>query len=361
MRILHIITSLCTGGAEKLMVDLLPKLRDLGNDVELLLFDGDRTEFMTILESKEIKIHVVRVGGSVYDPRTIFYLRKIIKGFDIVHTHNTSPQFYTAIANCLYFGSSLKLVTTEHNTINRRRDIPFFKLFDQWMYSHYAKIICISDQAEINLRRYLNNKTTQICTIYNGIDFSRFSYPINSFENANFPKKRVIVTMVAAFREQKDQNTLIRAISMLPQNYTLQLVGTGDKGLVEKSKNLVRALNLSDRVYFRGMRCDIPEILHTSDIIVLSSHYEGLSLSCLEGMASGKPFIASDVEGIHEIVNGYGLLFPHEDAKALSDIIIKLSKEIDFASQVAINCQKRAKHFDINIMAQKYADIYQHI
>ena len=45
MKILHVITSLRTGGAEKLMVDLLPRLRNLGNDLELLIFDGTRTPF----------------------------------------------------------------------------------------------------------------------------------------------------------------------------------------------------------------------------------------------------------------------------------------------------------------------------
>ena len=50
MKMLHVITSLHTGGAEKLMVDLLPRLRTLGNDVELLLFDGTRTPFYDELE-----------------------------------------------------------------------------------------------------------------------------------------------------------------------------------------------------------------------------------------------------------------------------------------------------------------------
>ena len=56
MKILHIITSLQTGGAEKLMVDLLPRLRDMGNEVELLLFDGTRTAFYDELESFGINI-----------------------------------------------------------------------------------------------------------------------------------------------------------------------------------------------------------------------------------------------------------------------------------------------------------------
>ena len=54
MKILHVITSLRTGGAEHLMVDLLPRLRGLGNEVELLVFDGTRTAFYDELENREL-------------------------------------------------------------------------------------------------------------------------------------------------------------------------------------------------------------------------------------------------------------------------------------------------------------------
>ena len=47
----------------------------------------------------------------------------------------------------------------------------------------------------------------------------------------------------------------------------------------------------------------------------MSSHWEGLSLSNVEGMSAHKPFIASDVNGLREVTKGYGILFPHEDAK----------------------------------------------
>ena len=359
MKILHVITSLRTGGAEKLMVGLLPKLRDLGNEVELLLFDGVDTPFCQQLEKSNIKIHVIRIGGSVYDPRNILYLRKIVNNYQIIHTHNTSPQLYAALAKSLTPKSDTLLVTTEHNTTNRRRDNILFKPIDKWMYRQYAKVICISEQAEINLRRYLNDDSSKICTIYNGINFARFSESSNPSLNRH--DSHIVVTMVAAFRKQKDQATLIRAISLLPKSIHLQLVGDGDGELIDNCKSLVRQLNVSDRVSFMGMRTDVSEILHSSDIVVLSSHYEGLSLSSLEGMASGKPFVASDVDGLREIVNGYGLLFPHEDAKSLADIILKLSEDQAYAEEIASRCQARARQFDITVMAQKYNEVYREL
>lgn len=349
--VLHVITSLRTGGAEKLMVDLLPRLKEMNEDVELVVFDGIRTPFYEALEKQGVRIRALRKNKNVYDLRNIFALRKYMKSADMVHTHNTAPQLFAAIAN---MGVGAKLITTEHNTDNRRRGLPFLKWGDRWMYSQYDRIICISKKAEDNLRAYLGNSTSKIITIFNGIDLSRYIHPISGNDQAT----KKVITMVAAFREQKDQKTLIMALSLLPNNYILQLVGSGEMSLIEFYKKLAEDLYISDRVFFMGMRNDVPEILKKSDVVVLSSHYEGLSLSSLEGMACGKPFIASDVDGLHEIVNGYGVLVPHEDHQALADAIKRVAEDSYYAKQIAERCVERAKMFDINVMAERYNELY---
>lgn len=74
MRILHIITSLNTGGAEKLLVDMIPQLRDKGNLVDILLFDGTVTPFKQQLEEQGVKVYGFIHGGFVYNPCYIFRL-----------------------------------------------------------------------------------------------------------------------------------------------------------------------------------------------------------------------------------------------------------------------------------------------
>lgn len=350
MRILHIITSLRTGGAEKLMVDLLPRLQYMGHKVELLLFDGTRTPFYEELEQTGIKIHHLTIGGNVYNPLNIFRLRKYLNKHDIIHTHNTACQYFVPLAKMLTF-AKCKLFTTEHNTFNRRRKFLLFKIIDKFIYRRYHGIISISRKATENLKQFIENKF-EIETIENGIDISKYACikPID----LTIPKK--IITMVAGFRPQKDQDTLIKAISLLPNNYKLWLVGDGERRQI--LENLVCELNINDRVLFWGIHNDIPKILEQSHFIVLSSHWEGLSLSSIEGMASGRPFIASDVDGLREIVDGYGILFPHQDANALANEIKSLCENNDKYLEVAQKCQERAKQFDINIMANKYNEQY---
>lgn len=353
MKILHVITSLRTGGAEHLMVDLLPRLCDLGNEVELLVFDGTRTSFYDELEQKGIKIHSLGIGGNVYHPRNIFKLSKFVGIYDIIHTHNTACQLFVPIAKMLKC-SKAKLVTTEHNATNRRRGKWYLKVIDKWMYTRYDHIICIADQTYTNLVESIGQKPN-ISTIYNGVAVQRFLLPINNISD----KKDFVITMVSAFRDQKDQDTLVKAIKELPDNYRLQLAGDGvRRPIVEE---LVHTLDVADRVDFLGIRTDIPEILKSSDIVVLSSHWEGLSLSSIEGMASGRPFIASDVDGLHEIVKDAGILFPHSDYKQLAKEIRRLCTNPVHYNVVAQDCQKRAKQFDIKKMVMQYNDLYKNL
>ncbi len=98
MKILHVITSLKIGGAEKLLVEILPRLKDMGHEVDLLLFDGINTPFYNQLESNGIKINYLNINGNVYNPINIIRLRKYLSGYDIIHTHNTACQYYVPIA-----------------------------------------------------------------------------------------------------------------------------------------------------------------------------------------------------------------------------------------------------------------------
>ena len=356
MKLLHVITSLHTGGAETLIVNLMPRFKALGHEVGVVVFNGERTALMERLERECPECRIYSLGKSYYNPWYIFKLVRIMRKYDIVHTHNSSPQLYAAVANMF---CHKKLVTTEHNTNNRKRNNWILSMLDKWMYPHYHKIICISNQAEINLREYLWNNNhnangNTICTIKNGVDVGMFhnAKPVKELQTEKF-----VAVMVAGFRPQKDQQTFIEAMSHLPKDqYEVWLVGDGERRA--SLQLMVENLGLQEQVKFLGLRTDVPNILKTADVVVMSTHYEGLSLSNIEGMAAGKPFVASDVAGIHEVTQGYGILFPHGDAEALSEIITKLHDDPTYYQQVAQRCYNRAQQFDIRNMVMAYNEVY---
>ena len=359
MRILQVITSLLVGGAEKMVVDLVPKLVERGHVVDVAVFNAKNMPLLCLLSERCPRCKVYQLGDSYYNPLLILKLRKIMKSYDIIHTHNSSPQLFTAIANiCL----GKRLITTEHSTNNRKRENKgFFCWVDKWMYKKYDRIIAISDVARNKLLEYLhwNQDNPKVITINNGVDIEMFHHaePANDEQLGFRRTSRFVVVMVAGFRDAKDQDTVVRAISHLSKDkFELWLVGVGER--METVEKLVKSLDLSGRVRFMGLRHDIPNILKAADAIIMSSHWEGLSLSNIEGMSVGKPFVASDVNGLREVTKGFGILFSHEDDMALADIILHLSLDSNYYFEIANKCYKRAKEFDINSMVNKYNTVY---
>lgn len=356
MKILHVITSLRTGGAEKLMVDLLPRLKARGYDVDLLIFDGTDTPFRRDVEAAGITVYDLGVGGSVYSPLRLFKLIPFLKRYDVVHTHNTAPQLFAAIGSLL---CSVVICTTEHNTSNRRRGWRWCAAIDRWMYGRYRQVVCISQKAEENLRDYIGSCKAEIMTINNGVDVDKYANAQPSADlEALAPDSRKII-MVAGFRWEKDQDTLIKALKHLPEKFHLFLVGDGARR--PELETLTTEEDLADRVHFLGIRTDVPQLLHAADYVVMSSHFEGLSLSSVEGMSVGRSFLASDVDGLREVVCGAGILFPHQDSKALANEILALESDLAKYKQVSEACGTRAQLFDISEMTEKYSNMYSTI
>lgn len=354
MKILHVINTLKTGGAENIVAQLVPKLKADGLDVEVAVFVGTETPFLRYLLDQGVNIHIFSTTGSVYSPKHILKLRRLIKKFDIIHTHNTSPQLFAVLAN---IGLGKQLVTTEHGGSNRRRAWKWYARIDKWMYNNYCKIICISDKAEENLRKFIQSDSNRIVTIYNGIDVKKYSdAKAVDIRTLGVSEGNKIITMVAGFRWEKDQDTLIKAMQYLPEYFHLCLVGGGVR--MKECKELAKANSVGQRVHFTGLRTDVPEILKASDYIVMSSHFEGLSLSSLEGMAAAKPFFASDVDGLREIVNGAGVLFEHRNPEAFASAILKIESDKKLYHTIAERCFERASKYDILTMVREYAGVY---
>ncbi len=351
-KILQIITSLRTGGAESLLSDLVPLLNHEGNTVDVLVFDGLQTPFMEKLRLKGVKVMSLGDSPNVYRLSNIRKLIPVVRQYDIVHTHNTACQLFAAIAKVLG-RAHCRLVTTEHSTDNRRRHHWWLRPLDLWMYHQYDIIISISDIATKLLREYIGN-SYDIRTIPNGVNVGAYNTAL-PYEDYRQPGD-VIATMVAAFRVGKQQEVLIRALTHLPGNYKVWLVGDGIRR--KECEQLAHDMGLDNRVKFWGARTDVPRLLKTSNVVVMSTHYEGMSLSNIEGMASGKPFVASNVKGIREITEGAGIMFEEGNDKQLAESILRLMTDKAYHDEIVKRCLTRAKEYDIAKTAEGYLDIY---
>ncbi|MGL5903389.1 MAG: glycosyltransferase, partial [Cetobacterium sp.] len=225
MRILHIIGDLGIGGAEKLLNDSLPLLKEKGHHVEVVILQQKKEIYKKIIEAAGIKVTSLS-KDKIYSLNNIIKLRKFFKKnkFDIINVH-LFPELYFTPISLLGLKGEQKLVFTEHSSNNRRRNKKF-KLIERIIYSFYDKIICISKNNEKNLREHLQNNNKNIITIENGINLDKI-YEANSLNRLelNLKDSDYIITMVGSFTAAKDQETLIKAMEYLPLKYKLLLVG----------------------------------------------------------------------------------------------------------------------------------------
>ena len=229
---------------------------------------------------------------------------------------------------------------------------------DRFIYLFYEKIIAITPQVEKNLIEKLKLSPQKVEIVYNGLLIQQYQDAQSYHKTEFFAEDDKIIIQISRFQLPKDQKTLIKALTLLPNQYKLLLVGDGE--LRPDCEKLAVELNLQNRIRFLGNRTDIPRLLKTADIAVQSSHWEGFGLSAVEAMASGKPIIASDVAGLGDVVRGYGLLFEKENAHHLAQQILSLENP-ELCQKVIEKVKRRASDFHISKMVEHYIKIYRNL
>lgn len=364
MKVLHIINNLGSGGAEKLLEDMIPLMNKMEKvESDILLLTDEKNVFYDSVINKGVKVDVVKYR-NMYEVRNIFEIKKYIVdgGYDVVHSHLFPTQYWVALSRLFIRNKKVKFISTEHSTHNRRREKFYFRYIDKLIYSQYDSIISITEKTRDNLINWIDPKRKKIdkhVVIENGVDIEKIKAALPYKKNElikGITENTKLICMVGRFSEAKDQPTLIRAVSKLSGDIHLVLVGEGP--LMGDNEELAEKLDVPDRVHFLGFRQDIPRILKTADIVVLSSHWEGLSLASIEGLASGKPFIASKVPGLEEIVDGYGALFEESNEDELSKLIIEVFQKKAIYNELVLKCLEKSNCFDLNNTIDKLIKLY---
>lgn len=359
-KVLHVINDLNTGGAEKLLKNLIPVLQKKGINCRILLLCRRDTYIsMELSEKFHIILNYIGKDLNIYNPFIIFKLKPYINDYDIIHVHLFPSQYWIAIAKKIFSLKSI-LVTTEHSPDNKRRKLLILRFFERFIYRQYKYVIAVSGNAAENIRKHLNDYSQKIRIIENGINLKEIYEAIPYSKDELIPGCSVNTKMilnVARFHRSKDHATLIKSMLHLPEDHHLVLVGEGElkSGFME----LAKELNLESRIHFLGARQDVERILKSIDIVIMSSFYEGLSLSAIEGMASGKPLVASDVTGLNEIVKDAGLLYESGNPADLAEKIILLLGNKDYSEMIVERCMKKAMNYNIERTADSYSELYQ--
>lgn len=225
-------------------------------------------------------------------------------------------------------------------------------------------IIAVSEAVKKDIIKRYRYSAKKVRVIYNGVDWDKFFSPIK-FSAEDWPAGK-IWRLGAAGRlvKQKGFDILIQALAQLPAEINWQCSIAGDGPQVDYLESLIIKLGLRDKVKLIGNQSDIVRFLSKLDLLVVSSRWEGLGLVVLEAGAAGIPVMASDVDGLQEIIdhkiNGY--LVSPESADALASGLTEIMSQISSAERLAwaANLQQKVKHdFSITATVDKYQDYYE--
>ncbi|MCF6246267.1 MAG: glycosyltransferase [Desulfobacula sp.] len=291
-------------------------------------------------------------GNSI---RFIFKLAKILKDLnpDVVHTRNWGGLDGVLAARLAGISG---VVHGEHGWgVIDTNGLQWKRVIIRRLISFFTKeYTCVSKQMVQWLKNDISVKKP-ITQIYNGIDFDRYR-PSDTNESAN----RVLIGIVGRLDPIKDHSTLFTAFQIVIKAIPdVELLVIGDGPEREKLEN-----NAGIGISFLGNRRDIPKLLQTLDVFVLSSLNEGISNTILEAMATAIPVIASNVGGNPELVEDgiTGRLFEPGDSEGLASIILDYCHNTDKRKLHGREARKKVmKKFSMDKMINQYIEVWERI
>jgi len=359
MRVLEVIANLAAGGAEKLLVDLCRRFRAMDVQADVYVLNRSGGPFEVKLEEEGTTLLSPRSAWPYYSPLHACGLREVLLrgAYDVVHSHTTWAQLWTASA-VRGLPDPPILLTTEHNTSNRRRAIPFCRSLDRWMYSQYEAVACISEAVAEELTKWLSPRVAHTVVVPNGIDVAEYAQPAMVSKCALYGTNAPVILCTASLTPRKDQATLIRAVSLVDGVHVF-FAGDGPKR--DELRKLAEEIKIADRVHFLGVRTDVRELVGAADLYVQPSLIEGFGIATLEALAGGLPVIASSVPGLREVVGDGACFFKPGDYLDLANLINSLLKNPVLRCQISDRGRERAKLFDVERTAFQYARLYHEI
>ena len=305
IRIALCITELDAGGAERCLTELATRIdRSRFAPVVYCLAPPPRREdasCLPALVAAGVEVHCLGGRGVWQFPVVAHRLKRLLLA--------QKPQL---IQTFLFHANVLGRIVARRAGVKKvvagirvaERAARWHLWLDRLTRSWVDRYVCVSQAVADFSAKQLGLPPEKLVVIPNGIELDK--YPARQpadLRAFGIAAGRRVVVFVGRLEPQKGVRWLIETaplwLAKLP-DCDLLLVGEGP--LRASLETAARAAGIADRVHFAGWRADVPEILAASDLLVLPSAWEGMPNVVLEAMASRLPVVASDVEGVRELL-----------------------------------------------------------
>jgi len=355
LKLVHIVQSLQTGGAERLLVNLAVNCKEQFDVVVISQYEKSDVTLEKCLESHGIQTIFLgkKVGFDVGSMVTLYQTLNKINP-DIVHTHLHAAVY--AIPWYIRNKDTVKV-----HTVHSVAPMEFgriHRLMQGFAYRFLGVVpVAISPSVKKSVIQQYRISGRKIPVILNGIDVSRYAL---SDEEKSKPRPFTVIN-VASFNKWKNQMLLLHSFYKVILQYPdVRLIFVGEGAERERVRHETEVLGIADKVLFTGITDHVETFLKKADVFVLSSTFEGLPLSILEAYAAGLPVISTNVGGVRDIledgVNGF--LVPPNDETAMANAIRRVYENPKLREKMSCVNRLKANEFDIKRITEQYIELY---
>lgn len=339
------------------MVQYLPK-----DIFEIHFAASDNGPAFELFQHYEVTTHVVDTHYGAFPPREkVQALRNLLQknAVDIVHAHTVRAGLLAVQATR---GTSIKVIYTAHGWRYQQLHNPFKRAMmffvERYIVQHVQAVTYLTKmECQQGQRLALHTQHAVI----------PLSLNINEYEGMHEISNQFTVAMIGRLAYQKDPKTFIKTVSLLKNIPDIHFLWAGEGELRPQVEALINNFELNEKITLLGhiTRPEIITLLHKTDALLFTSHFEGLPIVLLEAMAAEVPIVAAAVSGIPEIIinDENGLLFKEGHAQEAAEKIMTLYNDKDKRIMLAQRAKAliEKEYTPVERCAQEFTALYQNI
>jgi len=369
MRVLHIFYEIKYSGAEIMYANASELFQN--NGIEMLALNTGKNlgDFTPKFVSVGIKVYHKALSNDTKSPikflRFFRWLYKFIKDkeIDVIHIHRNPYYFGFAMIGFL---AGCRVIRTVHNVIHYKKIMWPKVVTERFVSSHLFKVTfqTIGQSVDEHERKYFRNQSTLINNWY---DHTRF-YPSDSIqekkklrENLGIPVDSFVIISTGGCTHVKNHHDIIRALQIINETTPCLYLHLGSGPTEEEELDLALSLKLDDKIFFLKNKDNVRDYLIASDVYIMSSTHEGLSIAAIEAMASGVPSILYNSPGLRDLITNddNGFLIEPNYHEIASKVILYKNSEFLRQSKRTQALKYVTQNYSMKSGAKQISDLYK--
>ena len=309
-------------------------------------------------------VDITYMERSKFDPLTLPALLRIIdrRQVDILHLHGYGATTFGRLAGAL---RGIPTILHEHANLT---DTPWFQKIADRVLEPYTDIaIAVSKSTAEFVVGARQVPASKVRVVYLGVPLVEFSRARTADEIAaarrdlGIASGELAIGTITRLHESKGNSYLVDAAArVVSQRPAARFFLVGEGPLLPDLQAQAAALGLGDRFVFAGFRRDVAGTLSAFDVSVFPSLWEGTPLTAFETLAMGKPIVATDADGLMDILSDGrdALIVPRRDPAALADAIIRVIDHPDERERLSAAARITGAQYDIGVFVHKMERLY---